>query len=181
MDSYLDQNTDPTTERQNLRSLFSSRCEPSQTGNFSFFPVLCQCLGRIQRKTSYKGPVPELTITSPYVHWLQHIYHGQPYARVDLNRMPESTLSPSQGVWIWPLDIFGHSNSFPQNLRHYWIESESRFPLCKKRPEWRIRPDPDPKVWLTTVPTPPTLGHINKRNTIVPLVSLCSTCQREKV
>ncbi len=34
---------------------------------------------------------------------LQHIYHGQPYARVDLlNPMPESTLSPSQGLWIWP-------------------------------------------------------------------------------
>ncbi len=26
---------------------------------------------------------------------LQHIYHGQPYARVDLIPMPESTLSPS--------------------------------------------------------------------------------------
>ncbi len=25
---------------------------------------------------------------------LQHIYHGQPYARV--------ALSPSQGLWIWP-------------------------------------------------------------------------------
>ncbi len=25
---------------------------------------------------------------------LQHIYHGQPYASVDLNPMPESTLSP---------------------------------------------------------------------------------------
>jgi hypothetical protein len=32
-----------------------------------------------------------------------HIYQGQPYARVDLNPMPESTLSPSQGLWIWPL------------------------------------------------------------------------------
>jgi hypothetical protein len=28
---------------------------------------------------------------------LQHIYHGQPC-------IPESTLSPSQGLWIWPLD-----------------------------------------------------------------------------
>jgi hypothetical protein len=27
---------------------------------------------------------------------LQHIYHGQLYVRVDLNTMPESTLSPSQ-------------------------------------------------------------------------------------
>jgi hypothetical protein len=52
--------------------------------------------------------MPELTITSPYVHplqsRLQHIYYGQPYARVDLNPMPESTLSPSQGLRIWPLE-----------------------------------------------------------------------------
>jgi hypothetical protein len=38
---------------------------------------------------------------------LQHIYHGQPYARVDLNPTPESTLSPSQGLLIWP-QSFGH-------------------------------------------------------------------------
>jgi hypothetical protein len=29
---------------------------------------------------------------------LQHIYHGQPYARIDLNPMPESTLSPQSGT-----------------------------------------------------------------------------------
>ncbi len=34
---------------------------------------------------------------------LQHIYHGQPYARVDLNPMPETNLSPSQELWIQPL------------------------------------------------------------------------------
>ena len=42
---------------------------------------------------------------------LKHIYHGQPYdrvhpnlyVRVDLNSLPESTLSPSQGLRIWPL------------------------------------------------------------------------------
>ncbi len=34
---------------------------------------------------------------------LQRIYHGQPYARVDLNPVLESTLSPSQGLWILPL------------------------------------------------------------------------------
>ncbi len=28
--------------------------------------------------------------------------NGQPYARVDLNPMPESNFSPSQGLWIWP-------------------------------------------------------------------------------
>ncbi len=31
-----------------------------------------------------------------------HLYHGQPYARVDLNSLPELTLSPSQELWIWP-------------------------------------------------------------------------------
>jgi hypothetical protein len=29
---------------------------------------------------------------------LQHIYRGHPYARVDLNPMPELTLSPRQGL-----------------------------------------------------------------------------------
>jgi len=39
----------------------------------------------------------------------QDIYHGQSYARVDLNDMPESTLSPSQGLLTLPQkwkDIF---------------------------------------------------------------------------
>jgi hypothetical protein len=49
---------------------------------------------------------------------LQHIYHGQPYARVDLNPMPESTLSPSQGFWIWPL--------VSSWVFHYFL-----FVLCK--------------------------------------------------
>ncbi len=46
----------------------------------------------------YGTPMPELTITSPYVH-----------SRVDSNTftmanpMPESTFSPSQRLWIWPL------------------------------------------------------------------------------
>ncbi len=45
----------------------------------------------------YGDPMPELTITSPYVH-----------SKVDFNTftmgnpMPESTISPSQGLWIWP-------------------------------------------------------------------------------
>jgi hypothetical protein len=33
---------------------------------------------------------------------LQQVYFGQPYARVDLKIVPESTLSPIQGLWIWP-------------------------------------------------------------------------------
>jgi hypothetical protein len=45
------------------------------------------------------GPMPELTIPSPYVH-----------SRVNSNTftmgnpMPESTLFPSQGLWNWPLN-----------------------------------------------------------------------------
>jgi hypothetical protein len=38
---------------------------------------------------------------------IQHMYHCQPYARVDLNHKPESTLSPSQGLRIWPLTYTG--------------------------------------------------------------------------
>jgi hypothetical protein len=52
--------------------------------------------------------MPELTITSPNVHSRVDsntftLGIGQPYARVDLKPLPESTLSPSQGLWIWPL------------------------------------------------------------------------------
>jgi hypothetical protein len=84
---------------------------------------------------------------------LQHIYHGQPYARVDLIPMPESTLYPSQGLWIWPLDILEILIVFHETFAVLFLNPDS---------EWRIRPDPDPNVWTTTVPTPPTLGHINK-------------------
>jgi hypothetical protein len=49
-------------------------------------------------------PMPELTTYNltlcPHHSRLQHIYHGQPCARVDLIPLPESTLSPSQGLWI---------------------------------------------------------------------------------
>jgi hypothetical protein len=52
--------------------------------------------------------MPDLTITLPYVdsRRQQHMYHGlgQPYARVDLNPMPESTtLSTNKELWIWTL------------------------------------------------------------------------------
>jgi hypothetical protein len=62
--------------------------------------------GRIQRKTWCMGPCAgvdyNLTLCLLQSR-LQHIYHGQPYARVDLNPMSESTLSPNKGLWIWPL------------------------------------------------------------------------------
>jgi hypothetical protein len=48
--------------------------------------------------------MPELTIQynlslCPLQSRLQHIYHGQV-------PMPELALSPSQGLWIWPLNMF---------------------------------------------------------------------------
>ncbi len=60
--------------------------------------------GRIQKKHGVWDPMPEfeLTITSPNVH-----------SRVDFNTftmgnpMPESALSLSQGLWIWPQNLFG--------------------------------------------------------------------------
>jgi hypothetical protein len=61
------------------------------------------------KKNSVWDPMPVLTITSPYAHsrvdsdtFTMGI--GQPYARFDLQPMSEFTLSPSQGLWIWPLD-----------------------------------------------------------------------------
>ncbi len=34
----------------------------------------------------------------------EHIYHGQLYARFDLNQMPKSTLSSSQGLGVLASD-----------------------------------------------------------------------------
>jgi hypothetical protein len=48
---------------------------------------------------TYAGVDYNLTLC-PLKSRLQHVYHGQLYARVDLNPMPESTLSPSQSLCI---------------------------------------------------------------------------------
>ncbi len=66
--------------------------------------ILCAALrGRIQRKTWRMEPYVEADYNFPLCPLqsrLLHIYHGQPYARVDLNPMPKSTLSPSQGFGL---------------------------------------------------------------------------------
>ncbi len=53
-----------------------------------------------EEKHGVWDPMPELTITSPYRSTpdrLQHIYHGQPYARVDC--LPQSgTLDLASGI-----------------------------------------------------------------------------------
>jgi hypothetical protein len=57
--------------------------------------------GRIQRKTWYMGPYAggdyNLTLC-PLQSRLQHIYHGQSYARVDLNPLPELSLALQSGT-----------------------------------------------------------------------------------
>jgi hypothetical protein len=74
---------------------------------YLFMNYNCDYSGGIQSKTwcmgSYAGVDYNLTLC-PLQSRLEHIYHGrQLYTKVDLNPMPESTLSPSQGLWIWPL------------------------------------------------------------------------------
>ncbi len=69
------------------------------------FLVFESCMFSLVERTCCMGPYAvvdyNLTLCRRQSR-LQHIYHGQLYARVDLNSMPESTLSPSQGLRIWP-------------------------------------------------------------------------------
>jgi hypothetical protein len=63
--------------------------------------------GRIQKKhcVMCMGPYARVdyNLTScPLQSRLQRIYHGRSNDRVDLNPDQESTLSLSQGLWIWP-------------------------------------------------------------------------------
>jgi hypothetical protein len=76
---------------------------------------LLEIWGRIQRKTWFMGPYAgadyNLTLCS-LQNRHKHIFHAQPYARVEFNPMPESNLSPCQGLWIWPL----FQSSFKRNF-----------------------------------------------------------------
>jgi hypothetical protein len=70
--------------------------------------ILLNSRGRIQRKTWCMGPFAgvdyNLTLCR-LLSRLQHIHHGQPHTWVDLNPIPESTLSPCQGLRIWPQSL----------------------------------------------------------------------------
>jgi hypothetical protein len=82
----------------------------------------------------YAGVDLNLTLC-PLQSRLQHIYHGQPYARVDLKPRLESTLSPSQGLWILAFLCFAvlYTKSRPtsarilKRLRRPGIESDSLY------------------------------------------------------
>ncbi len=71
-------------------------------------------------------------IASPY-----HIHHGQPYAGVDLNTMPEWALARCQGLKIWP-QISSTMEGTVQRAG-LWIRDDLVRILL-----FRIVPDPDP-------------------------------------
>jgi hypothetical protein len=54
-----------------------------------------------KEKTWCMGPYAGVDYNLTFCR-LQHIYHGQAYAKTDLYLMLVSTSSPSQGLWIWP-------------------------------------------------------------------------------
>ncbi len=87
MDPCLDQNMDPTSERQNLGSFFQLDVNRLKLEIFSCI-VSVFSEAESQEKHGVWDPMPELTITSPYVH-----------SRVDSNTftmgnpIPESTLT----------------------------------------------------------------------------------------
>jgi hypothetical protein len=89
----------------------------------------------------YAGVVYNLTLCLLQSR-LQHIY-----ARVYLNRMPQSTLSPSQGLWIWTLLSCWHSwasASRPMPLTSVFRHPRSipyriGVPLFRYRPVWHFK------------------------------------------
>jgi hypothetical protein len=51
----------------------------------------------------YGTPMPELTINlTLYSLQSGHIFHGKPYARVDLIPYARVDFIPQSGLWIWP-------------------------------------------------------------------------------
>jgi hypothetical protein len=65
-----------------------------------YYPLPCK-EAEFKEKHGVMGPYTgvdyNLTLC-PLQSRLQHIYHGQPYAKVDLNPMLGSTLSPQSGT-----------------------------------------------------------------------------------
>ncbi len=105
-------------------------------------PTSCaRARGRIQRKPwcmdgshgTYAGVDYNHHTLCPLQSRLQHIYHGQPYARVDLNPMPESTLSPSQyfGFGLWSLLCIAIYTA-----KCYWSEDYSLSLTCRHFTAW---------------------------------------------
>ncbi len=99
--------------------------------------------------------MPEKTITSPYGDSsgrLQHMYHWQPYARVNLNPMPELILSP-------PVTLTKKKIKFSSYIRKF------RKHGCKAK-DWR-----PPHIWVNICAFPHTLGSPSSYMTLQPIPS----------
>jgi hypothetical protein len=77
---------------------YSSTVRPKVSNYFSGPITACLFRDNVQKETwcmkSYDGVDYKLTLCRLQSR-LQNIYHGQPYARVDLDPIPESTFSPT--------------------------------------------------------------------------------------
>ncbi len=85
------------------------------------------------------GPyVQELTISSPYVHSRidsNTFTMGNP-ARVDLNPMPESYLSPSKWLRIWPFGLRVRSTPKRMPSSPPWqVENNAKALVVRKAPQ----------------------------------------------
>jgi hypothetical protein len=78
------------------------------------FLSLSSSIGRIQRKTWWLGPYAGVDLTLCDVHWVvsNTLTMG--------NSVPVSTLSPGQGLRIWPLKGFGDRGSFFSCEQREW-------------------------------------------------------------
>jgi hypothetical protein len=73
--------------------------------------LVCYTEAESKEKHRVWDPMPELTITSPYVH---SIVDSNTFTMG--NPMPESTLSPRQGFWIWPLLLYSPQRLYIRGL-----------------------------------------------------------------
>jgi hypothetical protein len=129
-----------------LHWVFPALSPSAEKCSKSFLPSLSLSLptlrDHIQRKTWYMGPYAgvnyNLTV-SPLQRRLQHIYYGQPFARVDLSPIYQSRLyPPSQGLWIWPL--------FSKSMSAYVLLLGGGGVVPNLRQKIRLRPNPSPRL-----------------------------------
>jgi hypothetical protein len=97
------------------------------------------CKGTEAESNEKRGawdPMSELTITSPYLHSrVQHIYHGQPYARVDFIPQSEtldlaSALGTS-GLVLFKILFKNCSDGCPMPIQSRKIKCANSLPISK--------------------------------------------------
>jgi hypothetical protein len=123
-----------------------------QRGKRCEFPVYSEAESK--EKHGVWDPLPELTITSPYVHSRvdsNTFTMGNPMSKSTLTLCQSLLLSPSQRLWIWPLRKC-QTTSTPQFYAAFrpnniilmiWMRRNRFFfwkhPISKKKSLMRIR------------------------------------------